>query len=89
MKFRKNLTFSPQTWKILETLKRIKGQSVSHILEEAVNSYLKTEKINPLYIKLMLDSNIEYLSEKENKELTDILDGLKEEEVKVVKKFEI
>lgn len=89
MKFRKNLTFSPETWRILEILKKIKGQSISHILEEAVNSYLKIEKINPLYVKLMLDRDIEYLSEKENKELTGVLDRLKEEDITVVKRVEI
>jgi len=82
VKLRKNLTISEDVWAILETLKRIQGRSISDIIENSVKKYVKLEKINPLYLKMMTDPNVKYMSQKENNEITTILDNMTEEDMK-------
>lgn len=82
MKLRKNLTISQDVWTVLEALKRIQGKSISDIIENSVKKYVKLEKINPLYIKMMTDPNVKRMSKKENDEITAILDNMTEDEMK-------
>jgi len=82
MKLRKNLTISPDVWSTLEILRRIQGISISDIIEKSVKSYVKTEKINPLYIRMMTDPNVKFMSKKENDEITTILDRMTEDDLK-------
>lgn len=89
MKLRKNLTISPDIWATLETLKRIQGKSISDIIEVSVRSYVKTEKINPIYIKMMTDPSIKYMSKKENDEITAILDNMTEDDLRPGGELEI
>lgn len=89
MKLKKNLTISPDIWATLETLKRIQGKSISDIIEISVRSYVKTEKINPVYIKMMTDPKIKYMSKKENDEITAILDSMTEDDLRPGGELEI
>lgn len=82
MKLRKNLTISPDVWSTLEILRRIQGISISDIIENSVKSYVKTEKINPLYIRMMTDPNVKFMSKKENDEITAILDRMTKDDLK-------
>jgi len=82
-KARHNIMMDDEIWKILSELKRIMGKSVSKILEEAVNEYLKRYRFNSLYFKLM--ATVPPCDEEENEELTKILDTLTEEDLEVVK----
>ncbi len=82
-KARHNIMMDDEIWKILSELKRIMGKSVSKILEEAVNEYLKRHRFNSLYFKLM--ATVPPCDEEENEELTKILDTLTEEDLEVVK----
>lgn len=89
MKLRKNLTISEDVWAILETLKRVQGRSISDIIENSVKKYVKLEKINPLYLKMMTDPNVKQMTKKENDEITTILDNMTEEDMKPVTELEL
>ena len=89
MKLRKNLTISEDVWAILETLKRVQGRSISAIIENSVKKYVKLEKINPLYLKMMTDPNVKHMTKKENDEITAILDNMTEEDMKPVTELEL
>ena len=87
IKERHNITLSQDTWKVLKALKRVQGRSISEILETAVWKLAQTEKYNPIYFKIM--SSVSPLDDKENQELTEILDGLTNEDLEVAEKYEI
>lgn len=89
MKLRKNLTISPDIWATLETLRRIQGKSISDIIETSVRSYVKTEKISSLYLKIMTDPDIKVMSQKESDEITAILDKMTEEDLRPGGEIEI
>lgn len=78
---------SNETWLILKELKKISDRSISEIIEEAVKEYLERHKINSLYFKLM--ASAPPCDDKENEELTKILDSLTEEDMEVVRVEEI
>ena len=84
---RHNLVLSDETWAILNELKRLKGISISAIIEETVKTYLKANKYNELYFKLHGISP--FCDEKENNELTEILDNLSEEDMEISRMVEI
>ncbi len=87
VKERHNITLSPQTWKVLKGLKRVQGKSVSELIEIAVWSLAKSEKYDSVYFKIM--SSVSPLDDKENKELTDILDSLTDADLEVASRYEI
>ncbi|WP_368494356.1 ribbon-helix-helix protein, CopG family [Marinitoga sp. 1138] len=84
---RHNIMIDPETWKILQELKRIQNKSISAILREAVNSFLETNKYNKVYFKMM--ANVPACDDQENKELTEMLETLTEDDLKVVESYEI
>jgi hypothetical protein len=85
VKQRHSIVMSPQTWKTLEKIAEIKRKSLSQLLEEAVISMIKTEKINSAYFKIM--STVPYCDDDENEELTKMLDSLTEQDLTTVKKY--
>ena len=87
VKERHNITLSPQTWKVLKGLKRVQGKSISELIEIAVWSHAKNEKYDSVYFKIM--SSVSPVEDKENKELTDLLDSLTETDLEVVNRHEI
>ena len=87
MKKRHNIILSDEIWNILNELKRLQGTSISSILEETVKTYLKVNKYNELYFKLLNISD--FCDEEENEELTEALDKLTEDDMKVVKTIDI
>lgn len=84
---RHNIMLAQPTWIILKELKRIHEKSVSKILEEALWNYIETKGYNSLYFKLMAD--VKPCDDKENDELTKILDDMTEEDLEVVRSYEI
>jgi hypothetical protein len=86
-KTRHNITLSPKVWRILKELKRVQGLSISEILEAAILKTVKDENYNPAYFKIM--ANAQPCDEKENEELTKILDGLSEEDLKIAREYEL
>jgi len=82
-KTRHNITMNESVWKILHELKKIQDRSISAILEDAVIEYLKKHGYNSLYFKLI--STVPECDDKENEELTKILDSLTGEDLEVVK----
>ena len=81
-KTRRNITMNNETWTVLNELKKVLDKSISEIVEEAVLEYLKKHKFNSLYFKLM--TAVSPCDEKENEELTKILDNLTEKDLEVV-----
>ena len=86
-KERHNITLSPKIWKALQTLKRLQGQSVSDILEEAVKELVKSKNYNSTYFKIM--SSVGPCDDKENEELSQLLDELKDNDLKVVETYQL
>ncbi len=86
-KQRHNLTFSPEIWNILTELKRVQGKSISQVIEEAVKSHIKSKGYNGAYFKMMADS--EYCDDRENEELTKVLDSLTELDLEISAEYEI
>lgn len=86
-KKRHNLTLSPEIWTILSELKKINGKSICEIIEDAVKKMVKHEKINPVYFKIM--SSTPYCDNKENIELTKVLDEMTEHDLEVVEEYEL
>ncbi|WGS66019.1 ribbon-helix-helix protein, CopG family [Marinitoga aeolica] len=84
---RHNIMIDPETWKILKELKRIQNKSISEILREAINQLLNSKKYNKTYFKIM--TNASYCDDKENEELTRILDSLTEKDLEVVDEYEL
>ncbi len=84
---RHNIMIDSETWKILQELKRIQNKSISSILREAVNTFLEVNKYNKIYFKIM--SSVSVCDDEENKELTEILETLNDDDLKIVEKYEI
>ena len=78
---------SNEIWSILKELKRISDKSISEIIEEAVKEYIERHKIDSLYLRLM--ASVPPCDEKENEELTKLLDSLTEEDLEVVRYEEL
>ncbi len=57
--------------------------------KNSVSSYVKAEKTSHLYIKMMADPGIKYMSKKENKEITAILDSMTEDDLRPGGELEI
>ncbi len=84
---RHNITLSPSVWNILKILKRTQGRSISEILESSVKHFIKKEGYNSTYFKIM--SSAGEVSDKENKELTSLLDSLTEEDLEIAEYYKI
>ena len=82
-----NITLSPKTWNTLKVLKRIRGQSISKLIEEGVEQLIRTKKYNPVYFKIM--SSTEYCSESENKELTKLLNSITEDDLTIAEEYDL
>lgn len=87
MKKRHNITFSEETWDTLIKLKEIKGESISHIIEDAIKEYITSKGYNTVYFKIM--AHPKYLSEKENEEITQHLDNIDPEDLEIGEEYEI
>ena len=86
-KERHNIMLKPSSWKILKELKKVQGKSASEIIEHALWSLIKTEGYNSMYFKIM--ATTEPCDPEENEELTRILDQMTEEDLKVVRRYEL
>lgn len=54
-------------------------------MEEAVKNYLKSNKYNNLYFKLM--NTAPFCDNRENEEITEMLEQLTEEDLEITDKF--
>ena len=86
-KERHNIMMTPSSWKVLKELRRVQGKSASEIIEMALWNLIKTEGYNSLYFKIM--ATTEPCDPEENEELTKILDQMTEEDLKVVRRYEL
>ena len=86
-KERHNLTLSSRLWTIVKEINRLTGKSISKIIEEATWKFVEKEGYNRAYFKLMTETLP--CSDKENEELTKILNSLGEEDLEVVEEKEI
>jgi len=86
-KERHNIMIDNQVWAALQELKRLKGKSMSFIMEKAVKNYLKSNKYNNLYFKLM--NTVPFCDNRENEEITEMLEQLTEENLEITDKFEV
>lgn len=84
---RHNIMINPKLWEILKRLEVIKGKSISKIIEESVIKMLKEEGYNTTYFKIM--SSVLECDDKENEEITKVLDSLKEEDLEVAESYEL
>ncbi|WGS65906.1 hypothetical protein [Marinitoga aeolica] len=82
-KSRHNINLKNKTWMILQELKKIKNKSISNIIDEAVDKYLKDSEYNTLYFKLL--STLPEVSDEENIEILNELKKLTNEDMEVVK----
>lgn len=87
VKERHNITLPKDIWKILKALKFAKRKSISELIEDAVKEMVRGKKYNSVYFKIMASKD--FCDEKENKELTEILDSLEDEDLEVVESYEI
>ncbi|MBU1101494.1 MAG: hypothetical protein KKA84_13925 [Bacteroidetes bacterium] len=77
---RHNINFKPETWKILDTLKRTQNKSISEIIDDSVKALLEKEGYGESYFRIM---SSDFCDENENSELTGILDLLTADDLKV------
>lgn len=87
MKTRHNVTISPEIWHILQELKRIRGQSASELLEDAVMKMIRAENLNPAFFRLM--GSADFCDAAENAELTALLDSLTSDDLEPVIEIEL
>ena len=81
MRTRHNIMMDEEVWQLLKEARMATDKSISQILEEAVKEYIERHKKDSL--KLMLLSSIPYVDEEEEKELTELLDSLTQEDLEV------
>ncbi|MFC2083951.1 hypothetical protein ACFLS9_02740 [Bacteroidota bacterium] len=86
-KQRHSITLSPSVWNILKLLKKTQGKSISEILEISVRELVKKEGYNKTYFKIM--ATAKPVNDKENKELTKLLDSLNEDDLEIVEKYKL
>lgn len=82
-KSRHNINLKNKTWSILQELKRIQNKSISNIIDEAIEKYLKDMGYNTLYFKLL--TTLPEVSDEENSEILNELKSLTDEDMEVVK----
>ena len=87
VKARHNIMMSPEAWTVLQELRRVQGESVSNLIEAAVWAYIKLNKYNATYFKIM--STAPPLDDADNAELTELLDSLTPEDLEVVESYEL
>ena len=86
-KERHSITMSPLAWTILNKLKAIQKKSISSILEESLMNMIKEEGYNATYFKIMASASA--CNDEESKELTKILDSLREEDLEIAEEYEL
>jgi len=86
-KERHSITMSPLAWAILNKLKAIQKKSISSILEESLMRMIREEGYNTTYFKIMASAS--ECNDEENKELTKMLDSLKEEDLEIAEEYEL
>ncbi|MCD6107176.1 MAG: hypothetical protein J7J57_03110 [Caldisericaceae bacterium] len=86
-KERHSITMSPLAWTILNKLKAIQKKSISSILEESLMRMIKEEGYNATYFKIMASASV--CNDEENKELTKILDSLREKDLEIAEEYEL
>lgn len=77
----------PSSWKVLKALGHIQGKGAGEVVETALWKLIEAEGFNPMYFKIM--ASAEPCDPEENKELTEILDRMTEEDLKIVKSHEL
>lgn len=86
-KERHNITMTPKVWKTLKVLRRLQGQSISELLEDAVMELVKVKGYNQLYVKIM--ATAPHCDTEENEELTQILDSLTGDDLEIAEEYEL
>jgi len=82
-----SIIMKPSSWKVLKALGRIQGKSAGEVVETALWKLIEAEGYNPMYFKIM--ASAEPCDPEENKELIEILDRMTEEDLKIVKSYEL
>lgn len=86
-KERHSITMTPEIWRTLEALRRLRGQSISALIEDAVLALIKTKGYNPLYVKIL--ATAPYCDDAENAELTQVLDALTQEDLEIAEEYDL
>lgn len=79
--------FSDDIWRLLQQLKKIQGKSISELIETAILKMMKDNNYNEIYFKIMSEST--YCSDKENEELSLLLDSLSARDLEIAEEYEI
>ena len=86
-KSRHNITMTPEVWSVLQELRRIKGQSISGLIETAIWAYIKAQGYSTAFFKIM--SSAPLADEQENAELTAALDAITAGDLTVVEEYDL
>ncbi|MCK5809296.1 hypothetical protein KAH37_09950 [bacterium] len=87
MKSRHNLTIDNEIWNALRLIADVqKRGSVSAVIEGLVKSYIASNKITPIYFKIM--ASTDFCDDKENREIIESLDSLKEDDLHIESEIE-
>ena len=81
------LVLSDRTWDVLQEVSKFQRRDVGEILKEAIKEYLKKQGYSNLYINLMLEAP--FCDDAENEELTNLIDNISSEELKIEEEVEV